>query len=63
MKRFSIAFLALLCIQAIGLNLSNHVKQIDLSKVEIKTVDYQCSDYQNDKERDLCQAIEGHLNR
>lgn len=63
MKRFSIAFLALLCIQAIGLNLSNHVEKVDLSKVEIKTVDYQCSDYQSDKQRDLCQAIEGHQNR
>lgn len=63
MKRFSVAFLALLCIQAIGLNLSNHVKQIDISKVETKTVDYQCSDYQSIKQRELCKAIEVHQNR
>lgn len=63
MKRFSIAFLALLCIQAIGLNLSNHVEIVDLSKVQMKAVDYQCSSYQNDKEHDLCQAIEEHQNR
>lgn len=63
MKRFFIAFLALLCIQAIGLNLSNQIQLVDLSKVQIKAVDYECSHYQGNKQRDLCLEIERHINR
>lgn len=63
MKRFFIAFLALLCIQGITLNLSNHIQQVDLSKVKSKTVDYQCSAYQSSKKRELCNEIEVHQNK
>jgi hypothetical protein len=63
MKRFILSFLALLCIQAIGLNYSNHIQKVDLSKVVTKTVDYSCLEYQDTKQRDLCQAIEFEQNK